>query len=67
VEGTGADRHLPDSSALRFFATEDQAAEQLRAIELDYGAASRAARALAEDVFATRVVVPQLLAAAGGR
>jgi len=67
VESTGAERHLPDSPALRFFRTEDEAAEQLRAIELDYGAASRAARALAEEVFATRVVVPQLLAATGLR
>jgi hypothetical protein len=67
VESTGAERHLPDSSALRFFATEDEAVEQLRAIEVDYPAASRAARAMAEDVFATRVVVPQLLRAIGLR
>jgi hypothetical protein len=67
VESTGAERHLPDSPALRFFATEGEAAEQIRAIELDYGAASRAARALAEEVFATRVVVPQLLEATGLR
>jgi hypothetical protein len=67
VEATGAERHLPDSPALRFFRTEDEAAEQLRAIERDYGAATRAARALAEEVFATRVVVPQLLEATGLR
>jgi hypothetical protein len=67
VESTGAERHLPDSPALRFFSTEDEAVEALLAVERDYAATSRAARALAEEVFATRVVVPQLLEAAGLR
>jgi hypothetical protein len=50
---------------LRFFRTLDEAAEAIRAVEADYAAAARAARALAEEVFATRVVLPELLAAAG--
>jgi len=65
VEATGAERHLPPSAGLRFFTTPGEAAEALLAIEADYAAASRAARALAEEVFATRVVLPRLLDDAG--
>jgi hypothetical protein len=65
VEATGAENHLPRSAGLRFFTTPDEAADALLAIEADYAAASRAARALAEEVFATRVVLPRLLDDAG--
>ena len=65
VEATGAEAHLPPSAGLRFFRSVDEAVEGLRAIEADYPAASRAARALAEEVFATRVTIPALLRAAG--
>jgi len=65
VQDTGAQAHLPENAGLRFFRTIDEAAEALRAIEADYTAASRAARTLAEEVFAARVVLPALLAAAG--
>jgi hypothetical protein len=65
VESTGAEPHLPASAGLRFFATVDEAAEALAAVERDYAASARAARALAEEVFSTRVVLPSLLAAAG--
>jgi hypothetical protein len=65
VQATGAERHLPASAGLHFFRTRDEAAEALRAVEADYAAAARAARALAEEVFATRVVLPALLRAAG--
>jgi hypothetical protein len=65
VEATGAEVHLPSSPGLRFFRTPDEAADALRAVEADYGSASRAARALAEDVFSTRVVLPRLLSIAG--
>ena len=65
VEATGADAHLPASAGLRFFRTVGEAAECLRAVERDYAAAARAARELAEDVFATRVVLPEILKAAG--
>jgi hypothetical protein len=65
VEATGAEAHLPESAGLRFFHSLDEAVDGLRAIEADYPAASRAARALAEEVFATRVAVPALLRAVG--
>jgi len=65
VEATGAEAHLPPSDGLRFFRTLDEAAECLRAVERDYVAAARAARELAEEVFATRVVMPTILKAAG--
>jgi hypothetical protein len=65
VEDTGAAAHLRACDGLRFFRSADEAVAALRAIESDYAAASRAARAIAEEVFATRVVLPQLLAAAG--
>ncbi len=65
VQATGAEAHLPATPGLRFFRTLDEAADALHAVEADYGAAARAARALAEEVFATRVVLPRLLAAAG--
>jgi hypothetical protein len=65
VEATGAEAHLPESAGIRFFRTLDEAVEGLRAIEADYAAASRAARHLAEEVFATCTVVPALLRAAG--
>jgi len=65
VQATGAERHLPPSAGLRFFRSPDEAVDALAAVEADYPAAARAARALAEDVFATRVVIPRVLAAAG--
>ncbi len=67
VEGTGAERHLPASAGLRFFATTEDAAEAIAAIEADYATSARAARALAEEVFSTAVVLPGLLRAAGAR
>jgi len=65
VQDTGAARLLPPSAGLRFFTSLDEAAEALRAIERDYRTAARAARALAEEVFSTAVVLPGLLRAAG--
>ena len=65
VESTGAEGHLPPSAGLRFFRTLDEAVAALRAVEADYARAARAARALAEEVFATRVTIPALLRAAG--
>ena len=67
AEDTGAARHLPASAGLRFFATTEEAADAIAAIEADYTAAARAARALAEEVFSTSVVLPGLLRAAGAR
>ena len=65
VEATGAENHLLPSAGLRFFHTLDEAAECLRAVERDYAAAARAARGLAEEVFAAREVMPTILKAAG--
>ena len=65
LEATGLERHLPVSAGIRFFRTTEEAAAALRAVEADYTTASRAARELAETVFATRVVLPALLQAAG--
>ena len=65
VEATGVEDHLPSSAGLRFFRTLDEAAECLRAVERDYAAAARAARELAEEVFAARAVLPTILKAAG--
>ena len=65
VESTGAERYLPASAGLRFFTTTDEAAAAIAAIEGDYAAASRAARALAEEVFSTTVTLPRLLRAVG--
>lgn len=65
VQATGAENHLPSSPGLRFFRSLDEAAEALDALETDYTVAAAAARRLAEDVFATDVVLPALLDAAG--
>ena len=65
VESTGAESHLPMSPGLRFFASVEEAAEAIAAIEVDYAAASCAARALAEDVFSANVALPRILRAAG--
>jgi hypothetical protein len=65
VEGTGVEAHLPASAGLRVFSTLDEAEEAVQVVEADYAAAARGARALAEEVFSTRVVLPGLLAAAG--
>jgi hypothetical protein len=61
TQAAGAERHLPKTLGLQFFATKEEALEALRAAEADYPRACREARALAEEVFSTRVVIPQLL------
>ena len=65
VQATGAEAHLPVTPGLHFFRTAQEAADALREIEGDWESASRTARALAEEVFATRVVLPALLSVAG--
>src|SRR5690606_13117164 len=61
AQGAGAERHLPATRGLHFFASAEEAAEALRAVEADYARACREARALAEEHFSTRVVIPRLL------
>src|SRR4029077_15595933 len=51
-QGQGAGGHRPPSRGPRFFPPADEAAPALRAVEADYPVAARAARALAEEVFA---------------
>lgn len=65
VQGAGAERHLPRTLGLQFFSTPEEAAEALRAVERDYALACNDARALAEEFFATRLIVPQILALIG--
>jgi hypothetical protein len=65
VQATGAENELPPSAGLRFFHCLDEAAEALAKIEADYPRAAQAAHRLAEEVFATDVVLPGLLASVG--
>jgi hypothetical protein len=65
VQDAGARRHLPDTLGLQSFATQDEAAEALRAAERDRERASRDARMLAEELFSTRVVIPKLIEITG--
>jgi hypothetical protein len=65
VQDTGAEHLLPPCRGLRFFRTLEEAAEALHEVETDYVAAARAARHLAEEVFATSIVLPQLLKVVG--
>jgi hypothetical protein len=65
VQGAGAERHLPRTLGLQFFASPDEAADALAAVERDYARASGEARTLAEEIFATRVVLPRFLALIG--
>ncbi len=66
VQATGAESWLPETRGLRFFRTLDEAVAGLHEVEGDYGGASRAARALAREIFDTSVTIPALLEAAGG-
>jgi hypothetical protein len=65
VQDTGAAAHLPRSSGLRFFSTVEEAAALLEETERCYEVARREARQIAEDVFATSVRLPQILALTG--
>lgn len=61
TQAAGAERHLPKSPGLQFFSSPEEAVEALREVERDYDRACREARALAEEYFSTRVVIPRLL------
>jgi hypothetical protein len=65
LQDTGAAAHLPPSRAIGFFSTVDEAANLLADIEGDYRRACVEARQVAEDVFATSVLLPPILAAVG--
>jgi hypothetical protein len=61
TQAAGAERHVPKTLGLQFFSTQEEALEALRAVEANYAQACRDARALAEELLSTRVVVPKIL------
>jgi hypothetical protein len=61
VQDTGLGDWLPLGQGVHAFADADQAIAGVRAIDADYGAQRRAARKLAEDLFAADKVVARLL------
>ena len=65
LQDTGAAQLLPPSRGLRVFSSVPEAAEALASTEREYASASREARQLAQEVFSTRVVLPQLLSLCG--
>lgn len=67
VQSTGFEHVVPPGEGLLPFATVDEAADAVRAVDADLDRHARAARALAEDVFSHRVVLPALLEAAEAR
>jgi len=65
VQAAGADRHVPENLGLQFFSAREEAVEALIRIEREYPRACIEARALAEELFSTRVVIPQILGVIG--
>jgi len=63
AQDTGFPRHLPTGSGLLAFEGVEDALAGLEAVEGDYEAHARAARALAEEVFDSDVVLTRLLEA----
>jgi hypothetical protein len=61
VQATGAECHLPRSLGLQFFHSKAEAVEALRAVECNYERAAHEARRLAEDIFATDIIIQQLI------
>lgn len=65
LQDTAASHHIAPSNGLQFFSTLDEAAACLARAESDYPQACRDARRIAEEVFATDVQLPKILALAG--
>jgi hypothetical protein len=61
VQATGAESYLPRSLGLQFFSTKAEAIEALCAVEGNYARAAHDARRLAEEIFATDIVIPRLI------
>ena len=61
VQDTGFSRHYPVGRGLHAFATEDEAAAAIAAIEADYAAESHAAREVARAHLDARLVLPRLI------
>jgi GT2 family glycosyltransferase len=67
TQETGFSDFMPSGVGLIGFSTRDEAVEAVRSVESDYGRHSRAATAIARDVFRHDVVLTQLLADLGLR
>jgi hypothetical protein len=67
VQDTGPSSFLPSGEGLIRFASVEEAAEALAAIEADYDHHRRAARAIAEEFFDARIVLAEALNAATAR
>jgi hypothetical protein len=63
AQETGFSAHLPAGEGLLPFTTADDVVAAIEAIDADYARHTRAARALAEDVFDAAKVLPRLLEA----
>jgi hypothetical protein len=61
VQAAGAERHLRQSLGLQFFTNKSEAIEALHAVERNYQRACDEARDLAEEFFATSVVLPEVM------
>jgi hypothetical protein len=66
VQHTGPSAILPDAAGLFRFTTLEQAAQHLDSVRMNYGRQCRLARALAEEHFDARLVVPRLVSRALG-
>jgi len=62
VESTGLEPDLPAQPGLHYFKTPEEAAAACNRVREDFPAQRRAARKLAEEVFASSVVIPKMLA-----
>lgn len=67
VQSTGFEDLVPAGDGLLSFTTVAEAADAVRRVDADLERHARAARALAEEVFSHRVVLPALLEAAEAR
>ena len=66
VQDTGFSAHVPTGEGLFAYRTLDEAVAALETLDRDYARHARAARELAEEVFAADVVLPPLLELATG-
>jgi len=66
AQATGFEQHVPTGRGLLAFSTLEDAATGIEAINRDYAAHCRAARALADEYLDYRRVLPALLEACGG-
>jgi hypothetical protein len=65
AQETGFSKYLPTGEGLFAFETATDVLESIESLNRDYATHARAARAIAEDYFDSRKVLPHLLAAVG--